>query len=151
VKIHLLEEDGFRPAVGTNLGVNFPTGGKGVTSDGFDPIVFQWCLAERWGVVANLDFGAPTQGPDDHRRIFQLEPELSLGLALTPRWGTFVEYFGAVKTGGVADEHSIDGGFTWLASDDLQLDLHAGGGLDDAAPEWFVSAGISWRFRAWDR
>ena len=152
VKIHLLEQDGLLPGVGTNLGLSFPTGGSGVTSDGFDPLVqalFQWNVAERWDLVANLDFGAPTQGADDHRRVFRLEPELSLGLGLTPRWGTYVEYFGAIETGAEADEHSLDGGFTWLASDDLQLDLSAGGGLNDAAPEWFVSAGLSWRFRAW--
>ena len=63
------------------------------------------------------------------------------------RLGGFVEYFGGVKTRGEDDEHSVDGGFTWLVNDDLQLDLSAGVGLNHAAPDFFVSAGFAWRYR----
>jgi len=36
-------------------------------------------------------------------------------------------------------------------NDDLQLDVSAGIGLNDAAPDLFVSAGVYWRHpRIWD-
>jgi hypothetical protein len=37
------------------------------------------------------------------------------------------------------------GGFTFLVNDDLQLDVSAGAGLNDAAPDFFVAAGVAWR------
>jgi hypothetical protein len=40
----------------------------------------------------------------------------------------------------------MDGGFTWLVSDNLQLDISAGAGLNHAAPDFFISAGAAWRF-----
>ena len=100
--------------------------------------------------MANLDFSAPTQGVDDHRRIFQFDPALALDLDIGSRLNGYVEYFSELKTGGVADLHLINGGFTFLANDDLALDLWAGGGLNDAAPEWRVGVGVSWRFRVWE-
>jgi hypothetical protein len=153
-KLRFVGQQGFWPAVGALLELSFPTGSREVTSDGFDPklqTLFQWDFAERWGVVANLDFAAPTQGVEDDRRIFQLDPALALDLDIGSRLNGYMEYSSEVKTGGVADVHLINGGFTFLANDDLALDLWAGGGLNDAAPEWRAGVGVSWRFRVWER
>ena len=152
-KIRFLDQSGLVPAVAALLAVSLPTGSSGVTSDGFDPrgaLLFQWDLTERLGLVANARFEGPTQGTDDAVRIFQFRPQLSFEAALGGGWGAFVEYYGEIKSAGKEDEHSLDGGFTFLVNDDLQLDLSAGGGLNQAAPEWFVSAGFAWRFRFLD-
>ena len=149
-KFHFLDQAGAVPAAGVKLFVSFPTGSDAVTSDGVDPwaeFLFQWNLGERLGVVANLNFGAPSLGVDDSRRIFEFRPQISFEAAIGDRLGGFVEYFGGVKTRGEDDEHSVDGGFTWLVNDDLQLDLSAGVGLNHAAPDFFVSAGFAWRYR----
>jgi len=151
-KLRLMQQQSAWPALGALVELSFPTGSEAVTSGGFDPslrALFQWGFAEHWNVVANLGFSAPTQGDDDPSRVFRLAPALSLELQLGSGLGSYVEYFGAYETGGNADEHGIDGGFTWLVNDDLMLDLWAGGGLNDAAPEWQVGAGASWRFRLW--
>ena len=45
----------------------------------------------------------------------------------------------------------IEGGFTFLVNEDLQLDVSAGAGLNDAAPDFFVAAGVAWRLpRLWE-
>ncbi len=153
-KWRLRDQAGLLPAFAVLPALSLPTGGDSVTSDGFDPsldLLGEWALAERWSLTSNLGFAAPTQGVDDPRRVFALAPSVSLGFAITARWNAFVEYYGALNTGGVSDQHSVDGGFSWLADDNLQLDLSAGGGLDAAAPDWFVSAGFAWRFRPWRR
>ena len=62
------------------------------------------------------------------------------------RVGAFIEYYAAFTDEGIDDEHAMDGGFTWLVSDDLQLDLSVGAGLNHAAPDFFVSVGAAWRF-----
>jgi hypothetical protein len=155
-KLGGIEQRGLLPEASLLAGVSLPVGSDAATSDGFDPVLdglYQWQLSEAFALVVNTRFSAPTQGSDDDRRIFEFGPQASLDWQVTPTVGAFVEYFGAIKTRGVADEHSMDGGFTWLIPGRrLQLDLSGGGGLNDAAPDWFVSAGISVRFQApWAR
>lgn len=155
-KLGGIDQRGVLPETSLLAGVSLPVGSDSATSDGFDPILdglYQWQLTQEASLVVNTRFSAPTQGSDDHRRIFEFGPQTSLDWQITPTIGAFVEYFGAIKTRGVADEHSLDGGFTLLiARRRLQLDLSAGGGLNDAAPDWFVSAGLSIRFQApWAR
>jgi hypothetical protein len=70
----------------------------------------------------------------------------SVGYELAPRWGAFVELFGDLP-GSDPDPaaHSFDAGVTFLLTDLLQLDVAAGLGLNDAAEDWFVGAGVSFR------
>ena len=96
----------------------------------------------------------PTQGSDDDRRIFQFDPRLSRRSPDHPRTSVvFVEYYGEIKAGGEPDTHSLDGGISWrIGHRRTQLDLSGGGGLVEAAPDGFVSTGVSMRFAApWTR
>ncbi len=142
----------WRPAFGTIVKVSFPTGSAGVTSDGFDPTVeLLMDFVVHDGVIAtsNLDFSVPTQGVDDDRRIFALEPQFSLDVDLPGSFGTYLEYFGKVQTGGVEDEHSVGGGFRFDRPGRFQFDLGASGGVNAGAPEWTITAGFSFRFQGW--
>ena len=98
----------------------------------------------RWNLNGNFDFASETQGEDDSSRHFIFRPELALGLSISERMGTFVEYYGVIEED-AANQHSIDGGFTWLVKEDFQLDVSAGVGLNDAAPDFFIAAGVAWR------
>ena len=42
----------------------------------------------------------------------------------------------------------IEGGLTFLVNNDLQLDVSAGASLNDAAPDFFVAAGVPGAFPA---
>ncbi len=142
----------WRPAFGTIVKVSFPTGSAGVTSDGFDPTVellMDFVIHDAVVATANLDFSAPTQGVDDDRRIFALEPQFSLDVDLPRNFGTYVEYFGKVQTGGVEDEQSVGGGFRFAQPGRFQFDLGASGGVDSGGPEWTITAGFSFRFQGW--
>jgi len=62
-------------------------------------------------------------------------------------WGLFVEVFGEVPMsadGGPV--HLLDAGVTYLVRPHVQLDLAAGVGLSDDAPDWFAGMGVSLRF-----
>ncbi len=161
-KVQINCQDDLLPEMGVIAGVRFPTGSKEVTSDGVDPAVellaawnlkelfAGWELQKETVLTANLDFLVPTLGVDDRRRIFQLGPQVALDRELFGRVSAYVEYFGEIKTGGMSDEHSVGGGFTWLVVDRvLQLDMGASGGVNSSAPEWSITAGFVWRFRAW--
>ena len=69
-----------------------------------------------------------------------------LGISMTDRLGSFVEFFGDVPVNpGRKPANLVDGGFTFLVRDNFQLDLAGGIGLTDAAEDWFVGVGISYR------
>jgi len=70
---------------------------------------------------------------------------LSNGFALGDSWGCFVELFGDVDRNFETGNHMADGGITFLATDDLQLDISGGFGLTELSDDWFVSGGVSFR------
>ena len=146
-RVRLWEQAGWRPATAVDFGLTFPTGSGFATSDGFDPegeILYAWDFATRWNLNGNFDFASETQGEDDSSRHFIFRPELALGVSISERMGIFVEYYGVVEDG-ASDQHSADAGITYLLNDNVQLDLSAGVGLNDAAPDFFVAAGVAWR------
>jgi hypothetical protein len=72
---------------------------------------------------------------------------LAAGFPAGDYWGLFVEVFGEVPMsadGGPA--HLLDAGVTYLVRPHVQLDLAAGVGLSDDAPDWFAGMGVSLRF-----
>jgi hypothetical protein len=68
-------------------------------------------------------------------------------MGLTERLGAFVEFFGDIPTfsNSPGPANSFDGGFTYLLSNNVQLDASAGVGLSQAAEDWFASIGVSFR------
>ncbi|MBI2403048.1 MAG: transporter [Gemmatimonadetes bacterium] len=54
------------------------------------------------------------------------------------------ETFGSLPAGDGDAGHHVDGGFTFLVRDNLQLDLSFGRGIAGAS-DWFVGAGVSVR------
>mgnify|MGYP000888606828 CR=1 FL=1 len=66
----------------------------------------------------------------------------ALGIGLTDQLSFYFEPYGFLTNSG--DElHLINGGFTYLVNDNLQLDLTGGVGLNEIAPDNFVNAGVS--------
>jgi hypothetical protein len=126
--------------------VSLPTGARAFTSDAVDPEVkLTWArdLAERWSLSGMFAFYWPTEG---ERRNFTWQNTLSLAYSLGERWGTFLEYANAFpKRGG--DQHLLHHGYTYAVTQTSQLDMHFGFGLSDAAPDFFIGAGYSHRFR----
>jgi hypothetical protein len=71
-----------------------------------------------------------------------------LGYKLTEKWGAYIEYFGFVPASDDGPNASFfDGGFTYLVTNDLQLDARAGVGVFNAdSPDYFTGVGVSWRW-----
>jgi hypothetical protein len=67
-----------------------------------------------------------------------------LGISLTEKLGMFIEYVGV--TGDGPYEATANLGFTWAASDDLQWDVALGVGLNDAAEDFSIGQGVTFRF-----
>jgi Putative MetA-pathway of phenol degradation len=123
--------------------VYLPTGSPNLSSSRVDPeLAVAWSrdLSKRWSAGA-------TVGERWLRKFHQrlTSPSASVGLGLSPRWSTFLEYGGNFGRG-VRPVHRLDHGYTWSPTARSQLDASIGIALSPAAPDFFVEAGYVRRF-----
>lgn len=144
-KYRLFESDSFNL---TLLGlITAPIGSSPSTSDNTDPLLgllWDYGLSDKVGLFGVLQ---STRLEDENENSFT-ENQLGLGVSYshTDKLASFIEYFTAIPQPSQQDEqHIIDGGVTYLYSDDIQLDVSAGVGLNDETSH-FVSFGIGARF-----
>ena len=73
---------------------------------------------------------------------------LSFGLdySFTDRLAVFTEYYGYFNSN-LSPEHGFDFGVTFLAAPRLQLDVSVGSNPQNISNEYYLSTGISYRFR----
>jgi hypothetical protein len=153
VKVKLWDEGpGWRPDAALIAGTTLPTGEDGFSSERADP-AFRFALShtvsERVSVGYNLG-AAWASAPDEAGTIrteSSFEYTATVGFGLTERFGSFIEVFGeAPLSSGAPDAGaSLDGGLTFLALPNAQLDAAAGVGLSDGASDWFYGLGASVR------
>jgi hypothetical protein len=82
----------------------------------------------------------------DDGRFFEAANALGVSLPINDRLGSFVEYFGFYRKGGGGAAHNLNGGFTHLLNDNLQLDVNGGLGMNRRADDYFLGAGFAFRF-----
>lgn len=127
-----------------------PTGDEAFTSDRPDPslrYIIAHELSESIGIGYNVGVVWETEGgAQGTETLASAFYTVATGFGLTNRLGTFVELFGAVGLDtGAQDTHAFDGGFTYLVTHNVQLDIAGGFGLNSAAEDWFVGIGVSAR------
>ena len=152
-KFHLWDESENRPEAALLFGVSAPIGDSDFSSERFDPSVrlsFAHTLTDK----LSLGYNAGVEWSSDQERgldniVSQSEfiYTVALGRSLSDRLGAFIESYGSFggSVGGPA-EHSVDCGLTYLVKNLIQLDVAGGVGISDAAPDWFIGAGISLRY-----
>lgn len=148
-KIALQKQRGIIPAISLITHLELPYFG----SNDFKPasiiprfrFLFAHTLSERFTFSYNL--GAEWEdGTSESTGIYTA----SLGASLVGNLSMFVEAYGFVKENGTADNR-LDGGLTFLLNSNLQLDCSGGIGLSEISPDYFISAGISFRFNAFNK
>jgi len=149
-KLRLREGDGASPAIALIAATSVPIGEEAFSSERFDPsarLAVSHDLAGGIGLGWNVGIETASEPAASGRTTRSTAIyTLAAGFPAAERWGLFVELFGEVPMsaeGGPA--HSADGGATYLLRPNLQLDLAAGVGLSDAAPDWFAGVGLSVR------
>jgi hypothetical protein len=152
LKKHLWEEDGCRPEAALLFHVSLPTGAEGHSSERADPnfrFAFSHELNDRVSFGYNLGASWETQEDSlgDLDTVSYFNWTGTLGFALSDRLGAFAEFFGNIPMSAPGrPETSFDGGFTYLVTDNFQLDALAGVGISEDAPDWFIGAGVTYRW-----
>ena len=100
-------------------------------------------LTSNVGLTANAGAALPEAETEDHRDVLASWSS-SLGIDLTGRLGSFLEYAGE-KLGADASDHALHAGVAFLVSPDVQLDA-SGGAVVSGQERWFAGAGVSVRF-----
>ncbi|MGH7539918.1 MAG: transporter [Gemmatimonadota bacterium] len=145
--------DGERldPAVALLGAVSLPVGAGELSSGRADPdlrLLVSHDLADRVSLGYNLGVAWETEttAGGGGRTLTDALYTLSLGLGLAETVGVFMEGFGFLGlSADRPDRHSLDGGLTIRLRENLQLDASAGVGLNEAAEDWLVGAGVSFR------
>jgi len=147
LKYHLIDQDGWVPDFGLIVDADVPTGAGGQTSGDVDPAVkllWAYDLTDGIALAGNVNFAAPTS---ETGRFFQAAASLSLAGSITEKLGGYVEYFGFFRNErGQGDAQYLNGGFTYLITNNFQVDIRAGVGLNDEADDFFTGVGFAWRF-----
>ncbi|MEL6364705.1 MAG: transporter [Pseudomonadota bacterium] len=134
------EQSGARPALGFLAGGAVPIDGGDV--DPFAGALYAYGFESGLGLFGTVLATAPQL---DGERRAQTSISNGLGVPAGPRTSLFVEHL-VVATEDEAPAHVVDGGVAFMARANLQLDLHGGVGLNDAADDYFISTGLAVRW-----
>lgn len=142
-KVFIVEEKGLRPEISVLADITL----RHVGSLSYRPtysyptakISASHTLSPRFSLGYNAGFGYNGENADG----FFIYSAV-IGYSITDRLGFFGEAYGTFDHGNLPN-HRIDGGFTYLARNNLQFDISAGTGFDEHIDMFFVSGGFSWR------
>lgn len=148
-KIGLTPQEGFLPEMAIVPQMTVPSGSNAFTNDEVLAGV-NWLYS--WGVSDDFAIGGSTQFnrslDDTGEGYIEFAQSLTGVLTLTDELGFYTEWYAFFPSG--ADtarvEHYLNGGFTYLVSNDVQWDIRVGTGLSDASDDYFVGTGLSIRF-----
>lgn len=145
----LTPQSGIMPEMAVIVQMSIPTGSPAFTSHKLEPGL-NWIYA--WELNECISIAASTQGnrsiDDNGRSFLEIAQSFNVSYTLTEQLGAFTEWFALIPSGAntAETEHYLDAGFTYLINNNLQLDISAGVGLNKAAIDYFVGAGVSIRF-----
>ena len=150
-KIGLTPQEGLLPEMALIPQMTVPTGSDDFSDDEVLPGL-NWIYS--WDVNDYVATGGSTQfnrAIDDGsgNAFTEWAQSWTVAYSLTDNLGAYTEYFGFYPHSAdtVTPEHYFNGGFTYLINNDMQVDIRAGKGLNDAADDYFVGTGISIRFQ----
>ncbi len=148
-KIGLTEQDGWLPEMALVPQMNLPTGDASFTDGEVEPGL-NWLYG--WDIDEFYSIGGSTQVNRrlDEANVFYTEfaQSLTINYALTEKIGGYTEWFALMPSGSVLElpKQYFDGGFIYRVHNNLQLDIRAGMGLNQAADDFFAGVGSVVRF-----
>ena len=104
-----------------------------------------WRFANGWEWRTAMRYGTGWEKEDFFN---QWAPSTTLKIPLGERWETHLEYFGIMSSGkekAINDQYGSCGGHV-LLSNDMELGLRVGWGLNDTTPNFFANGGIGYRY-----
>ena len=150
-KIALTPQECHLPETALILQSTVPTGSNEFTNSETLPganLIYAWEVNEEVSVAGSTQANRSLDSTTGETYI-EIAQSATIVLGLTDVIGMYTEWFALIPNG--ADtaqvEHYFNGGFTLLLSNDVQLDIRAGYGMNRAADDFFAGAGLTVRFQ----
>lgn len=142
-KVKLADEKGIIPKTSFIGHISLPNmASTKFKTEYFAPefrFVMQHTLSEKFSLSYNL--GAEWDG-------FSAEPTFiytnAIGYSISDKLGSYFEIFGFIPQN-TKSNHSVDGGITYLISNNFMVDLSSGFGISKNAPDYYWALGFSFR------
>ena len=139
-RVRLWNAKGLLPAAAVQATVTLPIGSRDLRPDRPETeliLALSHELSQKVQLMYNLGYTWLEENPEKSYTV-------SLGAELSDKVSVYGEVFGSKPTGGKA-EHQADAGLLYLLRPNMQLDVAAGVGLNEAAPDYFILTGFSFR------
>ena len=146
LKLGLTEQLGWLPETAIIPQMTVPSGGgdrtEGRVLAGVN-YLYSWSLSEDISTGGSTQFNRSVDG-ETNNLYTEWAQSWTVAYSLTDRVGAFTEYFGFYPDDADAEspQHFVNGGFTYLLHDNLQLDIRAGKGLSSASEDYFIGTGL---------
>jgi hypothetical protein len=151
VKFALTPQENVLPETALVLQMSVPTGSDAFTADevlpGFN-FLYGWDINDDWstGASTQLNRAVDDETGDSYVEFAQ---SWTVNRGWTDRVTSYSEWFVLAPCSADTNhaENYFNGGFSVLLNDDVQWDIEAGIGLNDAADDYFVGTGLSIRWK----
>ena len=150
LKIALTPQECWLPEMALIPQMTVPTGSRAFTTNEVMPGViwiYSWEIND-WLSTAGSSQMNRAQDEVTLDTYHEFAQSWTFAYSLSDKLGAYTEWFALIPTGAdtARPEHFFNGGFTYLISNDIQFDIEAGVGLNDAAADYFLGTGLSIRF-----
>jgi hypothetical protein len=144
-KTSLFEENGIIPKTSFIGHVTTAEFGSKVFHTNYIAPSFRFTMQHTLSEIVALAYnlGAEWDGESPNQTYIYT---LTTGISLTSKMGCYAEIYGFLPNEGKPD-HRIDGGLTYLLSNNFILDISGGVGITNNAPKNYASFGVSYRFK----
>ena len=144
-KIQTSRQSGWTPESSTIVHATTPTSGPAPATTLVVGETFGWTFANGWKWNSAMRFAAASADQD---HFDQWAPSTVIKIPVGERWNFHTEYFGIVSSGKESNfsQQFISVGGHVLLTDNFELGLRIGFGLNEQTPRFFDTFGIGWRF-----
>ncbi|MEO2012133.1 MAG: transporter [Pirellulaceae bacterium] len=149
-KIGLTPQEGILPEMAIIPQMTVPTGASVFTGNevlaGLNWI-YSWELTDFISTAGSTQFNRAIDDVSNDA-FTEWAQSWTIAYTLTDCVGAYTEWYAFIPHSADTNvaEHYFNGGFTYLVHNDMQFDIRAGVGLNDAATDYFLGTGLSMRF-----
>lgn len=106
--------------------------------------VLGWTLRNGWGLASAIRYSSKESGGGTSE---EWAPSAVVKIPLMENTKAHVEYFGIYTTGSEAnDSHYISPGVHYLITENFEVGVRVGWGLNDQSSKFFTNVGFGWQF-----
>ena len=144
-KVETTDQEGWLPRSALIVQGYTPVSGPSNKSTVVVGEAFGWRFANGWEWTTAMRYGT---GFEEEDAFNQWAPSSAVKIPLSERWNVHAEYFAILssqKDVPLNIQYASVGGHV-LATENLELGLRVGWGLNDTSPDFFSNLGLGWRY-----